>query len=243
MSNVPRESVLHHLRIAAATAREWSGNGTNLPSRHAMRLDRMRRAWPALANALDGLVESVPTSDAEAEFTKGFAAPRVACPACHVVATHVHATPDPRTGALAHRVQPCGHEVDADTAMALHEAGLNINAKAVDGAGLIRAEVSRNRQEKGRTREHDTTHTDGELAWAAWCILDRMNHPEADDVPAMWPQGFEWKPERTPMRALIVAGALISSEIDRRIEERERALAQETVTAGAVHDAVHADAR
>ena len=106
--------------------------------------------------------------------------------------------------------------------MALWEAGLNVTSKAVDGAAMIRAKIAADRVDKGRTRERDSGFTDGELAWAAWCILDRMNHPDATDVPAMWPEALgEWKQERTPLHSLVVVGALVASEIDRRLAASE----------------------
>lgn len=229
-----RAAVAEHLRIAHAAANQWAGGGTNMPARHGIRADRLARTWPEMAALLDALVESLPSEDEQAEVASGREAPRVACPACGVVGTHIRSTPDPRTGEQAHRVQPCGHEVDKDTAMALWEAGLNVSAQAVDGAGLIRSKVAKDRLDKGRTRERDTGYTDGELAWGAWCILDRMNHPEIEEPPAMWPEALgEWKPGLAPLHALVNVGALIASEIDRLLAERERAEIEQRVAARA----------
>ena len=93
-----RAAVAEHLHIAHATAVEWSGGDTDMPQRHGFRTDRLRRAWPRLAALLDGLVESTPSTDEQAAVTDGAPAPRVACPVCGVVGTHLASTPDPRTG-------------------------------------------------------------------------------------------------------------------------------------------------
>lgn len=91
------------------------------------------------------------------------------------------------------------------------------------GADLVVAERLRQIEEEGHTPETDRQHAGNELAWAAWCYLDRAANMAADNqdapaVPTMWPlRGSEWKPKDTVQRNLVVAAALIVAELDRRL--------------------------
>ena len=133
---------------------------------------------------------------------------------------------DPRTAEIDYVAFPCGHPVDGRTHSYAYSQGLHIDVPAVNGANLIAAERDRQVREEGHTLAKDLAHEPGALAWAAWTILDRAA-PDAiranDGVPTMWPFSPEsWKPERRPMRLLIIAAALIAAEIDRRLAKGER---------------------
>jgi hypothetical protein len=96
----------------------------------------------------------------------------------------------------------------------MHWAGIPCDVTPVDGATLIGAEV-RAQREAGHTIESDQEHDPGDLAWKAWCILDRIGSDD-ESVPTMWPgDAGTWKPYQDPIRALTVAGAFIAAEIDR----------------------------
>lgn len=72
------------------------------------------------------------------------------------------------------------------------------------------------------TREHDDTHTNGEMSGAAACYAIAANElsssPPYLNPPNMslWAWDFRWwKPGRCAIRCLVKAGALIAAEIDR----------------------------
>jgi len=89
------------------------------------------------------------------------------------------------------------------------------------GIDLITSERHRQITVEGWTREHDSAHTNSELAEAA------LGYAEAAATqvrgrcgwatqPSNWPWNSEWwKPSDDPVRNLAKAGALIASEIDR----------------------------
>jgi hypothetical protein len=88
--------------------------------------------------------------------------------------------------------------------------------------GVERIVVERKRQVKveGWTAEHDSEHTDGELARAATCYA--LAEPDDKRLPADWPWDREWwKPSRkrdfaaARIRMLEKAGTLVAAEIDR----------------------------
>lgn len=89
------------------------------------------------------------------------------------------------------------------------------------GALLVAAERLRQIDVEGHTPEHDAAHSGNELAWAAYCYLDRAANMAADNqdspaVPTMWPwRNAEWKPKDTVARNLVVAAALVVAELDR----------------------------
>jgi hypothetical protein len=122
--------------------------------------------------------------------------------------------------AVGHRfTTQCGHQLTTAQADHLWRRGYRWTVPVVDGASLAAAERHRQVHEEGYTAEHDAEHAD-DLPWVAWSLLDRAIHPHPnnpDHPPNMWPRARdEWK-EHPPMRALIIAAALIEAEIDRRL--------------------------
>lgn len=110
----------------------------------------------------------------------------------------------------------------------LDPINVNIEGSGSPGAALIAQERIRQISVEGYTPEHDVVHAENKgLAWAAWCYLDRAAQdklPQNDpSIPHIWPFGrLDWKPKPTRVRNLVVAGALVSAEIDRRWREGER---------------------
>jgi hypothetical protein len=145
----------------------------------------------------------------------------VQCPECEQPLAKVLGKVDPRGGHVF--TGACGHLLSPDLARAAFDAGRPVWLEPVTGAALISAERARQHTEEGYADEHDAEHAD-ELAWAAWCYLDRVAAGEvAGPSPAMWPWGEDaWKPGPTALRMLVKAGALIAAEIDRRLAKGER---------------------
>jgi hypothetical protein len=132
---------------------------------------------------------------------------------------------DPRTAQTNAFTVPCGHSIGArDVARAYRHGGF-IDHPKVTGATLIAAERERQQTEEGYTPERDLALDPGDLGWAAWCYLDAAAPDAAptQEPPPMWPWSkASWKPERSPLRLLIIAGALVAAEIDRRLARGER---------------------
>lgn len=84
------------------------------------------------------------------------------------------------------------------------------------GAAAIAVERARQMSAEGWTPEHDDEHGDGAMAWAAVCYAAPGPVCNARGVDP-WPWDASWdKREKHPRtRRLIIAGALISAEIDR----------------------------
>lgn len=96
------------------------------------------------------------------------------------------------------------------------------SAPLSSGADLIAAERRRQIEAEGWTAEHDSQHTDGELADAAgsyahWAALSiRFGEDSMRQRPPIaWPWETSWFKPTTPIRDLVKAGALIAAEIDR----------------------------
>lgn len=111
----------------------------------------------------------------------------------------------------------------------LDPVDINIEGSGSPGAALIAAERIRQISVEGYTPEHDAVHhADNKgLAWGAFCYLERASQdrlPQDDpSMPHLWPFDRKaWKPKPTRMRNLVVAGALIAADIDRRYREGER---------------------
>lgn len=203
-------------RVAAYAASLWNPpTGSN--AHHQMRVSRILRGWPEMAKALDALTEALPEHGDEDLLNPDRAV--VPCPICgHPVAT-VHQQPDPKgtVGMTRYRATPCGHVVTAEAARELWARDVPIEKPRVDGIALVRAEQDRQRTDLGYTLAHDEDRSPGALAWAAWCILDHMQHP-SEEVPPMWPwPPGAWKAYSDPVRSLTVVAALCASEIDRLI--------------------------
>lgn len=123
-------------------------------------------------------------------------------------------------------VTDCGHLIDEDAARTAWRVGVPVGPTAlpeVEGATLIGAERRRHVAEEGHTAEADAELTGDQLAWAAWCLLDRAgakNPPE--QAPSVWPLPLDrWPADKTPLRRLIIAGSFIAAEIDRRLAAGE----------------------
>jgi hypothetical protein len=140
-----------------------------------------------------------------------------ACIECGQVIAAVTAHVDAQT--IEHRfVTGCGHDLDADLARDLWRRGYRWDQPAIDGPALIGAERVRQVIVEGYSPEHDAEHDDA-LPWAAWAYIDAAMHPTSDGgPPAAWPWPVEaWNAEASPLRRLVIAGALVAAEIDRRL--------------------------
>ena len=86
---------------------------------------------------------------------------------------------------------------------------------------LIDDERKRQIEVEGFTPEHDDEHKYGEIAQAAACYADpcpRLYEGTNGEksYPIDWPWDKKWwKPEKTRIRQLVKAGALIVAEIER----------------------------
>jgi hypothetical protein len=142
------------------------------------------------------------------------------CRTCSKPIVHIDAEIDARALDLR-LVATCGHEVEQEAARDLWRRGMRWTVPVISGATLLGAERHRQLHEEGYTPEHDAEHDANDLTWAAWCLLDAAaSDAPVPDPPKMWPWGADdWKPEHEPMRRLVIAGALIAAEIDRRLME------------------------
>jgi hypothetical protein len=116
--------------------------------------------------------------------------------------------------------------LDDQQAVAVRREGLPVEVPHVDGATLIASERARQPAEEGFHPDHDAQHASNELAWAAWAYLDRAlgsGDPTDTEPPSMFPWDRSWwKPGKSPLRLLIIVGALIAAEIDRRLARGEK---------------------
>jgi hypothetical protein len=145
------------------------------------------------------------------------------CTECGAELQHITITVDPRTAALVFRTN-CEHELSADDARAAWRAGVFTGpVPQITGAALIAAERARQVVEEGHTEDTDATLTAGELAWAAWALLDAAGakHP-VEQAPQVWPLARDrWPADKSLLRRYIIAGALIAAEIDRHLAAGE----------------------
>lgn len=98
-----------------------------------------------------------------------------------------------------------------------------MSALPLDGCVAILRERVRQITGEGYEPESDQGHTGRELAWAAFCYVDRAvsDNPRNPEPPPPWPWGADtWKPS-DPERMLVKAGALIAAEIDRIRKARD----------------------
>lgn len=142
------------------------------------------------------------------------------CRECSTTILAIDAIVDPRAVGLRFEAQ-CGHNVPREDTLLLWRNGMRWTLPNVDGASVLAAERHRQVHEEGYTAEHDASLDSNDLMWASWCLLDAAaSERPTTDAPKMWPEGAgDWKPEHTPMRRLVIAGALIAAEIDRRLME------------------------
>lgn len=100
------------------------------------------------------------------------------------------------------------------------------DSTATAGVQLVAAERVRQQQDEGYDRAHDQGWPGAELAWRAFCYLERAAQrklPQGDPaVPAVWPgKRGEWKPKDSRVRNYVIAAALIVAEVDRLIDRGE----------------------
>jgi len=100
------------------------------------------------------------------------------------------------------------------------------------GADLIAAERQRQVTAENWTPEHDDRHRGGQLAMAAIAYVAKAVGVEVREVhlgpmrhifTQVWPWGDKWdkREKHSAMRCLVIGGALIAAEIDRRIRAGE----------------------
>jgi hypothetical protein len=71
---------------------------------------------------------------------------------------------------------------------------------------------------EGWTKEHDDTHSCGEMAVAAACYANPAPHgvrPQSVEAPAAWPWSREWWKPKDRRSNLVRAAALLVAEIER----------------------------
>lgn len=99
------------------------------------------------------------------------------------------------------------------------------------GIELIADERKRQIEEEGWTSKHDTQYEGGQLVGAAMCYASNSVNKRYDKEVLRaqlffekretwsdaWPWDADWDKREThdPLRSLVIAGALISAEIDR----------------------------
>lgn len=85
------------------------------------------------------------------------------------------------------------------------------------GAQLISEERWRQQAKENYTAEHDDSHDQQELAWAASAYVTAYL---GKDVGELWPwEADSFKVGDSPIGELVKAGALIAAEIDRRFRQ------------------------
>ena len=217
MSTQQEAAFRRHLalgRVASYVATIWAAP-TGSAGHHEMRRSRIIRGWPEMAKGLDVLVEALPEHGDEDLLNPN--RPTEPCTVCGQPVSSLLQQPDPKgeTGKTRYRAQPCGHVITVEVAREMWKRNVPIDKPRVDGITLARAEQDRQRNELGFTLAHDEDRSPGSIAWAAWCILDHMQHP-SETVPPMWPwPAAAWKAYTDPVRSLTVVAALCASEIDR----------------------------
>lgn len=89
----------------------------------------------------------------------------------------------------------------------------------MNGIELIAKERDRQINVEGWTADHDSQHTEGELAFAAIAYIeaDETDSPGNLYTAAysFWPWSSNWWKPKDRIRNLVKAGALIAAEIDR----------------------------
>lgn len=143
----------------------------------------------------------------------------IACPQCLGPTTTVRVAVTARGRVITG--EPCGHEMD-ETFGKMAAQHFGVPVPQLTGAALTAAERRRQIVEEGHYPDADAGRSD--LAWMAWSLVDRAVHGGLDEAtpPLMWPPDREWAPGRTPIRALVIAAALLCADIDRRLAKGER---------------------
>jgi hypothetical protein len=91
------------------------------------------------------------------------------------------------------------------------------------GAALVSMERLRQIEHEGHDPAGDHAYEGNELAWAAYCYLERAAQdrlPQADSsVPHVWPLARSaWKPKDSRVRNLVIGAALVVAEVDRLLD-------------------------
>jgi hypothetical protein len=96
-----------------------------------------------------------------------------------------------------------------DTSVTRYDFGECAMSKAVQD---ICDERERQVTQEGWTREHDDSHSSGEMADAAgcYCLFGESPH-----VPGLWPWEESWWKPQEKRRNLVRAAALIVAELER----------------------------
>ena len=100
-----------------------------------------------------------------------------------------------------------------------------IESKRSAGAAMIFKERFRQIQAEGFTAEHDDAFIHGELKDAAIAYAMATEEAKLDIAEGFFPEtwGKEWwKPSTIPIRNLVISGALIAAEIDRRLRQEQK---------------------
>lgn len=145
------------------------------------------------------------------------------CTNCGAELEHITVTLDPRTAAFTFTTN-CEHNLTVEEARTAYRLGV-FTGPVPDrsGAALIAAERRRQVAEEGHTADTDAALTPGELAWAAWALLDTAGakHP-VEQAPQVWTLARDkWPADKSLLRKYIIAGALIAAEIDRHLAAGE----------------------
>lgn len=142
------------------------------------------------------------------------------CATCGAEVERITSAVDPRSVGLVFAAQ-CGDEMDPEVARGAWRRGMRWEVPTIDAGALVIAERRRQVTEEGHDADHDAAHTSNQLSWAAWSYIDAaMAEQVPTEPPKMWPwPAADWKPEKTPIRLLVVAAALIHAEIDRRLRK------------------------
>lgn len=93
----------------------------------------------------------------------------------------------------------------------------------MDSIQLINDEYTNQRVDHGYTEAHDDQHVHGEIGRAGICYAEvavaESEHMLIDMPPAMWPEGWEFRPESSQIEYLVKAAALLAAEIDRLLRK------------------------
>lgn len=143
---------------------------------------------------------------------------------CAVDVERVECTLNPRTAKREYRAG-CGHELTETEARTAWSLGVEIGpVPPIDGTHLIAAERARHTGEEGHTAAADAELVGSELAWACWALIDAaLSDRQVEQAPPVWPERLRdrWPGGKSPMRDLIVAGSMLTAEIDRRLKAGE----------------------
>ena len=141
---------------------------------------------------------------------------------------------DVRKEAIQTAVMAMRVVLDGDATMRLWRAmrGLDplVEGERLSGVEMIAMERHRQQAEEGWSDQHDDTHSEGELAFAAACYALEANadsnlfdNPRQAALRELWPWEAHWWKPRSALEDLTRAGALIAAEIDRLLRAEERA--------------------